>query len=128
MPGHVDHEQRRVDCHVENGRNQREPRLLETPEIPHRATHPCVIAALFGQRTGKLADHERGGQTPQNGRQQQDQYGLAIARPMHDFLRAIGAARHHKEGGGDQGPQGEPAEFFVPGYDRELLGRVGWAR
>src|ERR1700685_2044785 len=49
---------------------------------------------------------------------------------MHDVFGAIGSARHHEEGGGDQGPQREADESFlgdrVPvGGGGEVLGIFG---
>jgi len=38
---------------------------------------------------------------------------------VHDVFGTIGSARHHKEGGGDQGPQREADEFFPIGYGGE---------
>src|ERR1017187_6722656 len=46
----------------------------------------------------------------------------AVAGSVHDVFRAVGAARHHKEGGGDQWPKGEPNESFPVGYGGERLG------
>ena len=125
QPLQIEDEQRRVNRHVEHRRHQRQPRFLESPKISHRPPDPGVVPALFRQRARKLADHERGRQTPQNWCQQQNQNGPAIPGAVHDVLRAVRAARYHKEGSGDQGPQGEPAEFFVLGNNRELLGWLG---
>ena len=87
--------------------DQRQPGLLKSPEVAHGAAYPGVIAAFEGQRARKLANHEGRGQAPENRSQQQDENGFAIAGAVHDVFRAIGAARHHKEGGGDQGPERE---------------------
>jgi hypothetical protein len=40
---------------------------------------------------------------------------------VHDVFGAIGSARHHKEGGGDQRPKSKADEFFPVGD----CGRVG---
>jgi hypothetical protein len=67
-------------------------------------TQPGGSAVLPGQRAGELADHERSRQTPQDRSQQKNQDGSTVPRSVHDVFRAVRAARHHKEGGGDQGP------------------------
>src|SRR5208337_5000718 len=36
----VSHKQCGINRHVENGRDQREPRFLKSPEISHRPAHP----------------------------------------------------------------------------------------
>src|SRR5215469_7629134 len=43
---------------------------------------------------------------------------------MHNVFGAIGSARHHKEGGGDQGPKREANEFLPIGYGGEGLGTL----
>src|SRR5205814_8348596 len=88
-PREIRHKKRRVDRHVEDGRSQREPCLLKSPEVTHRATHPGVIAALARQRTRKLANHERGGKAPKQGREYQEQNRSAVAGAVHDVLNAI---------------------------------------
>ena len=127
--GQIGYEQRRINRHVENGRHQREPRFLKSPEISHRPPHPGVVAAFVGQGARKLADHERRGQAPEQRREQQNQNRASVAGAMHDVFRAIGSARHHKEGGGDQRPQREANEFFPVGSfirdDGERLGVLG---
>jgi hypothetical protein len=39
---------------------------------------------------------------------------------MYDVFGAIGSARHHKEGSGDQGPKGEADEFLPVGDDGQV--------
>ena len=53
-----------VDGHVEDAGGEREPGFLESPEAAECATDPAVVATLFGQRGGEFADHERGGEAP----------------------------------------------------------------
>ena len=118
----VGDEQRGIDRHVENGRNQREPGFLKSPEIAHGAAHPSVITAFVGQRARKFADHESRRQAPEQRREEQNQDGASVPGAMHDVFGAIGSARHHKEGGGDQGPKREANEFFPVGYGGERLG------
>ena len=125
-------EQRGINRHIENGRNQRQPCLLKSPEISHRAAHPGVVAAFKRQRARKLADHERSRQAPQERREQQDEDAFPIPGAMHDVLGAIGAARYHKEGSGDQRPQREANRFFAGtnsrcGRTKAGLLNVGWS-
>ena len=108
----VGHEQRGINRHIENRRDQREPGFLKSPEIAHGAAHPSVIAALVGQRARKLADHERRRQAPEQRGEQQNQNRASVPGAVHDVFRAIGSARHHKEGGGDQWPQREAHELL----------------
>src|SRR5882762_4591628 len=110
---------------AKNSHSQRKPGFLESPELAHGAAHPSVVPAFLRQGAREFADHERSRQTPQDGSQQQNQYSSSVAGAVHDVFRAIRAARHHKEGGGDQGPQGEPAEFFVLGKNEGLF-LLGW--
>src|SRR5271165_5563456 len=97
--------QRRINRHIENGRDQRQPSLLKSPEVPHGSSHPCVVAAFKGQSARKFPDHERGGKAPEKRGEKQDEDRLAIPSAMHDVFRAIGSARDHKEGGGDERPK-----------------------
>src|SRR6266550_2350166 len=60
----IEDEQRGVDGHVEDRGHQREPGLLESPEVAHGAAHPGVITALEGQSARQLADHEGCRQAP----------------------------------------------------------------
>ena len=113
------------------GGHQREPGFLKSPEVAHGAAHPGVVAAFVGQRARKLADHEGGGQAPEHRGEQQNQNGASVAGAVHDVFCAIGSARHHKEGGGDQGPQREADELLggnrVPAGDGgERLGIFGF--
>ena len=93
---------RRVERHVKDAGGEREPTFLVTPEGPEAATHPNIKAAFVGDGGGEFADHERGGQAPDERQNQQDHDGPAKARAAEDVLNAVGTARHHKEGGGDQ--------------------------
>ena len=120
--GQVGDEQRGINRHVENGRDQREPGFLKSPEVAHGAAHPGVVAALVGQRAREFADHEGGRQAPEQRGEQQNQDGASVTGAVHDVFGAIGSARHHKEGGGDQGPKREADEFLPVGDDGERLG------
>ncbi len=122
--GQVGHEERGINRHVENGGDQREPGFLKSPEVAHGAAHPGVVAAFVGQRARKFTDHESRGQAPEQGREQQNQNGPSVAGAVHDVFGAIGSARHHEEGGGDEGPKREANEFFgITAGDRaERLG------
>ena len=122
-PREIRHKQRGVNGHVENGRYQREPSFLKSPEISHGAAHPGVIAAFKGQRARKLADHKRGRQAPENRGEQQNENRFAISGAMHDVFGPIGSARDHKEGRGDQGPKRE-TDGFLPGGGKRRLRNV----
>ena len=98
------------------------------PEIPRNFPTrggPRRSSRLRRAARSKLADHEGRGQAPEQRGEQQDQDGASVAGAVHNFFRAIGSARHHKEGGGDQGPQGEANEFFPVGDGGERLGILG---
>src|SRR5207245_7095626 len=86
-----------------------------SPEVAHGAAHPGVITALKWQCAGQLANHEGGGQAPENGSEQQDKDRAAVSGAVHDVFCAIGSARDHKEGCGHQRPQGEADRFFAIG-------------
>src|ERR1700693_3624328 len=120
--GQVGNEQGGIDRHVENGRHQREPGFLKSPEVAHGAAHPGVVAAFVGQRAGEFADHKSRRQAPEQRGEKKNQDGAPVAGAVHDVFGAIGSARHHKEGGGDQGPKREANESFPVGYWGERLG------
>ena len=63
-------------------------------------------------------------QAPEERGQEQDQDSASVPGPVDDVFGAIGSARHHKEGGGDQGPKREADEFFPVGDDGKGLGIV----
>ena len=98
----VEDEDGRVDGHVEDAGREREPALLVAPERAQRAPHPDVEAALGGNGAGQFADHERGGQAPQEGQHQQNEDGPGKAGAAENVLNAVGTARHHEVGGGDE--------------------------
>src|ERR1700730_3064000 len=108
----VGDKQRGINRHIENGRYQRQPCFLKSPEISHGATHPGIVTAFKGQRARELSDHERGWQAPKKRGQKQDENPFAIAGAVHDVFGAIGSTRDHKEGRGDQGPQREANRLF----------------
>ncbi len=60
----VENEDGRIERHVEDAGGEREPALLVAPEGTEPAAHPDVEAAFGGDGGGELADHERGGQAP----------------------------------------------------------------
>ena len=92
----IEDEDDRVDGHVEDAGGKREPRLLKSPEAAERAAHPAVVAAFFGQRGGEFADHQRGGQAPDEGNDEQQQQGAAVAGVAEDVLQAVRAAGDHE--------------------------------
>ena len=65
----VEHEDGGIKRHVEDAGGEREPALLIAPEGREAAAHPHVKAALGGDGRGQLADHQRGGQTPEKRQQ-----------------------------------------------------------
>ncbi len=97
-----------VERHVEDAGREREPTFLVSPERPEAAAYPNVEAAFGGDGGGEFADHERGGQAPDERQDQQDDDGPAKTRATEDVLHAVRAPRHHKERGGDQGQKEEP--------------------
>ncbi len=63
----VEDEDGGVDGHVEDAGGEREPGLLKAPEAAEGAAHPDVEAAFGRDGAGELADHERGGEAPDEG-------------------------------------------------------------
>ena len=98
----IAHEESRVDGHVEDAGRQRKPALLKAPERPHRAPHPDVEAAIGGNRAGQLAHHQRGRQAPDKRQHEKNENRDAVARAAQDVFNAVGPARDHEVGGGDQ--------------------------
>src|SRR5438270_9411726 len=112
QPRQISHEQSRVDRHVENRGSQREPGLLKSPEIAHGTAHPCVVAAFEGQRAREFADHEGGRETPEQRGENQEENRAAVSGAVNDVFNSVGAARDHKEGGGDQRPERQASGFL----------------
>ena len=120
--GQVGHEQRGINRHVENGRHQREPGFLKSPEVAHGAAHPGVVAAFVGQRAGEFADHKSRRQAPEQRGEKKNQDGAPVAGAVQNVFGAIGSARHHEERGRDQWPKRQAGEFLGPiGYGGEGL-------
>src|SRR5271165_627834 len=94
--------ERGINCHVENARHKRQPRLLKSPEIAECAADPGVIAALVGKGTCEFANHEGSREAPENRGENQDKDAAAVARAMDDVLGSIRASRHHKKRRGDE--------------------------
>src|SRR5262249_53963694 len=84
---------------------ERQPGLLETPEIAHTAPYPSIVTAFGGKGAGKLANHECCRQAPEKRRQEQDQDCAVVAGAMHDILGAVRFAGDHKKRGGHQRPE-----------------------
>ena len=99
----VEDEDGGVESHIEDAGREREPAFLVAPERPEAAAHPDVEAAFVGDGGGEFADHERGGQAPDERDDEQNNDGPAKARATEDVLHAVRAPRHHEKGGGDQG-------------------------
>ena len=62
--GEVEDEGDGVDGHVKDAGREGEPCLLEAPEGAEGSADPDVVATFFGDGTGELADHEGGGERP----------------------------------------------------------------
>ena len=101
----VGDEDDRVDGHVEDAGGEREPRLLEAPEAAESAAYPAVVAALFRERGGQFADHECGGQAPDERDDEQQEQGAAVAGVADDVLQAVGAPGDHEVGRSDERKQ-----------------------
>jgi len=108
----IEDEERGINRHVENAGGEREPCFLKSPEITESAADPRVVAAFAGQRARQFADHESGGQTPQDREKKQNQNSVTVARAGDDLLGAIGAAGDHKEGSSDERPERELGDIF----------------
>ena len=100
----VEDEEGGVDGHVEDAGGEREPGFLVSPEGTHGAAHPDVEAAFFGQGAGEFADHERGGQAPEDRQREQNDEAFEIAG-VEDVFDAVGAAGDHEEGGRNERQQ-----------------------
>ncbi len=111
----VEHEDGRVERHVENAGREREPAFLVAPEWPEGAPHPDVKAAFIRNGGGEFADHERGGQAPDDGQNQQDDDSPAKARAAENVLHAVRTTGHHEECGGNQG---QKKQFFGGGAEQ----------
>ena len=111
--GEVEDEDYGVDGHVEDAGCEREPGLLKSPEGAEGAAHPAVVASLLGQSGGELADHERGGQAPDQRDEEQQEEGASVAGVAQDVFQAVGAAGDHEVGGCDEREQTHLAVGFA---------------
>ena len=121
--GEIEDEDDRVDGHVEDAGGEREPCLLKSPEGAEGAAHPAVVAALLRQGGGELADHERGGQAPDQRDEEQEEEGAAVAGVAEDVFQAVGATGDHEVGGCDEREQTHLAVGFAhaPASGEDLL-------
>src|SRR6185437_14807084 len=113
QPRKIRYEEGRINRHVEDRGGQREPRLLKSPEVAHGLSHPRVVAAFARKRSREFTDHECRGQTPEQRREQQDDDRPAVAGAVNDVFSAVGPARNHKEGGGNQRPERQVSGFLL---------------
>ena len=121
MRAQVQHKDRGIDRHVEDPTRQAKATPPEIPRTCPWRGAPRHNIRLPAAPRGQLADHERRGQAPEQRGNEQDEDAPPVPGAMDDLFGAIGSARHHKEGGGDQGPKREADEFFPVGD----YGRLG---
>ena len=96
-----------VKRHFEDAAREGEPGFLITPERAHAAPHPDVKTTFFGERGGQFADHQCGGQTPQEWSDEKDQESRAITGFLHDVFEAVGATGDHEVRDRDHGQDGQ---------------------
>ena len=89
----VEDEDGGVERHVKDAGREREPAFLVAPERAESAANPDVEAAFGRNGGGELADHQRGGQAPNEGQDEQNDDGPAKARAAKDVLHAVRASR-----------------------------------
>ena len=109
----IEDEDDRVDGHVEDAGGEREPRLLKSPEAAEGAADPAVVATFLGQRGGEFANHQRGGQAPDERDDEQQEQGAAVAGVAEDVLQTIRAAGDHEVGRSDERKQPHFAVGFA---------------
>ena len=63
---------------------------------------PDVEAAFVGDGGGEFADHQRGGEAPEDGDDGEQKERAAEAGHADDVLEAVGAAGDHEVDGGDE--------------------------
>ncbi len=107
--------ERRIDRHVEDAGGQREPRLLKAPEATERVRDPDVKAAFFRQCARELADHQRRGQTPKDGDDQEQQESAFVSSLADKIFQTIGTARDHEIGDGDERDETESSNGRAQG-------------
>ncbi len=76
---------------------------------------PDVEAAFVGDGGGEFADHERGGQAPEDGDDGEEKERAAEAGHADDVFEAIGAARDHEIDGRDKRKETEAGGFGLAG-------------
>ena len=94
-----------VDGHVEDAGGEGEPGFLKSPEASHGAADPDVEAAFFGDGAGEFADHEGGGEAPEEGDEGEEEERAAVAGDADDVFKAVGAAGDHEVGRRDERQQ-----------------------
>jgi hypothetical protein len=103
--GEIEDEDDGVDGHVEDAGGEREPCLLKAPEGAEGAADPDVVAAFRREGGGEFADHEGGGEAPDEGDAEEQEQGAAVARVAEDVFEAVRAAGDHEVGGADEREQ-----------------------
>ena len=110
-----------VDGHVEDAGGEREPGDLEAPEAAEGAVGPDVEAAFVGDGGGELADHECGGQAPEDGDDGEEKERAAEAGHADDVFETVRAARDHEVDGRDERKETEAGGFGLAGAgDRSI--------
>ena len=84
-------EQHRVDRHVDERIQPRQPAVLERPEVAERALHPAIVAALLGQHARQLADDEHFGNRPEDRHREQHEQREPGPDVVHERLGGVRA-------------------------------------
>jgi hypothetical protein len=106
----VEHKDGGVERHVKDAGGEREPAFLVSPERAETAAHPDVEAAFSRDGCGEFADHEGGGQAPEQRQGEQDNDGAGVSGAAEDIFDAVGTAGNHEVGGGNQGQEADLAQ------------------
>ena len=110
-----------VDGHVEDAGGEREPGDLKAPEAAEGAVGPDVEAAFVGDGGGEFADHEGGGEAPEDGDDGEEKERAAEAGHADDVFEAVGAAGDHEVDGRDERKETETGGFGLAGAgDRSI--------
>ena len=118
-----------IERHVEDAGGEREPAFLVTPEGSQPAAHPDVEAAFRGDGRGEFADHQGGGQAPEQRQREQNEDGAAVSCAAQNVFNAVRPAGDHEVGGGDQGQEADLAQGGMESkpHDCECI-ECTWAR
>ncbi len=125
----VEHKDGGVERHVEDAGSKGEPAFLVAPEWAETAAHPDIEAAFGRNGRSQFADHEGGGQAPQQRQRKQDDDGAAVPCAAQNVFNAIGSAGNHEVGGGNKGQEADLAQGGMENkaHDCECI-ECTWAR